>query len=232
MQRRTAAPPARRSLQDLSAGLFSLILSLRSSHDYGAEQELRQRILGYLSGIEREGLAAGIPRQDVEMIKFPLVAFIDETIINSEWSFRERWRDRPLQLELFGERMAGTRFFEYLEQVRRVGHERREVLEIYHLCLTLGFEGQYRIADRDRLPHILAEVRRELGYDPQDRREIRLAPNGKRRDSPTAGIRDIFPFWRVAGIAAGSLLVLFVIFWIWVDRALEQALKALPPPAL
>jgi type VI secretion system protein ImpK len=232
MQRRTAAAPARRSLQDLSAGLFSLILSLRSSSDYGGEEELRQRILDYLASIEREGLASGIPRQDIEMVKFPLVAFLDETIINSEWPFRENWRNRPLQLELFGEYMAGARFFEYLDRVRRAGPAQRAVLEIYHLCLTLGFEGQYRFAGREQLPGVLAGVRQELGYDPRDRREIRLAPNGKRRDNPTAGMRDTFPFWRVAGIAAGTLVVLFVIFWLWVDRALDQALKGLPSPGL
>jgi type VI secretion system protein ImpK len=216
-----------RSLQDLSTGLFSLILSLRSSSDYGPEEALRQKIINYLTSIEREGLAAGIPRPEVEAVKFPLVAFIDETIINSDWEHRQSWRDRPLQLELFGERMAGTRFFEQLAEVRRAGEARREVLEIYHLCLTLGFQGQYRISDRQHLDKLLADVRRELGYSTRRTREIRLAPHGKRRDAPVARQPTGFPFWRVLGLAAGAVAVLFVVFWFWINRAAEQALKAL-----
>ena len=40
-----------RSLQDLATGMFSLILSLRTSGSYGEEAALRQRIADYLAGM-------------------------------------------------------------------------------------------------------------------------------------------------------------------------------------
>ena len=134
------------SLPDMAATLFSLILSLRTSSNYGSENDLRRKIAGYLDQIDKEGLEAGIAREDLEAVKYPLVAFIDETILNSEWKGRESWREHPLQLDLFGETVAGERFFERLDKVRRAGEGKAELLEIYYLCMALGFEGKYKIA--------------------------------------------------------------------------------------
>ena len=43
-------------------------------------------------------------------------------------------------------RQAGERFFERLDKVRRAGEGKAELLEIYYLCMALGFEGKYKIA--------------------------------------------------------------------------------------
>jgi type VI secretion system protein ImpK len=133
------------SLPDLAASLFSLILSLRTSAAYGREDELRSRINEYLGRIDREGRDAGIAREDIEAAKFPLVAFIDETILNSNWEGRERWREHPLQLDLYRETVAGERFFERLEKIRAKGEAKADLLQIYWLCLVLGFEGKYKL---------------------------------------------------------------------------------------
>ncbi len=218
----------RRSLQDLATGLFSLVISLRGSGSYGGEDALRRRILGDLAGIDREGAAAGFGRDEIEAVKFPLIAFIDEVILASGWEHRERWRDRPLQYELFGDRMAGARFFENLARLRRGGDAQRDLLEVYHLCLTLGFEGQFKVTGREQLPPLIAEVRRELGYDPRDAREVRLAPNGKRRDNPVGGAQARFPIW-IAVAGAGLLLVIvYVVLQVSIHGAARGALAGLP----
>jgi type VI secretion system protein ImpK len=144
--------PARgvRSLPDLAGSLLSLILSLRSSKISGQETELRARIGEYLDRIDREGQRAGIARDDLEEAKFPLVAFIDETILNSDWSGRDQWMERPLQLELYGETVSGEKFFDRMERVRRGGEAKSDLLEIYYLCLALGFEGKYKILGQSR----------------------------------------------------------------------------------
>lgn len=221
-----AAAPAT-SLQELAAGLFSLILSLRGSCAYGTVDQLRSRLLGYLQGIEREGLAAGLPQDDVAAANYALVAFIDETILKSSWEHRERWRERPLQLELYGERMAGTRFFEFLTRARRGGPAKRDLLEIYHLCLTLGFEGEYAIRGREQLRPLIEEVRRELGLPEQLQKEIRLSPNGHRRDNPAFGGRDAFPLKRICLIAAGGLVLLWIVLALVLRGATNGALRQL-----
>jgi type VI secretion system protein ImpK len=50
---------------------------------------------------------------------------------------------RPLQLELYRENTAGENFFVRLRALLRAG-DRPVAVEIYYLCLVLGFQGAYR----------------------------------------------------------------------------------------
>ena len=68
------------------------------------------------------------------------MAFIDERILKSNWLGRAEWMKNPLQLELFGEYTAGENFFTRMRALLN----RREwsaSLEVYYLCLGLGFHG-------------------------------------------------------------------------------------------
>lgn len=217
-----------KSMLDLSTGMFSLILSLRENSDLGNAEHLRQQIKNFLGGMEKVGIAAGFTRSDLEAAKFALVVFLDEVILNSKWSDLEIWRDNPLQLSLFGERGGGTRFFSELETLRSAGNQKREVLEVYHLCLTLGFKGQFRISGQDQLDALLTDLRNQLGYDPNDRRELKISPHGKPRDRSVAAVRDTFPFWRFAALGVGVLLLLFIIFFFTAGYQTGQVIDAMP----
>ena len=80
--------------------------------------------------------------EDFEMAQFAVVAWINETIMSSDWQGKDRWRTQPLVLEKrsFNVAIAGEKFFEYLNAI---GPHQREVREIYYLCLAMGFKGQY-----------------------------------------------------------------------------------------
>lgn len=223
----TQQPP---TLLDLSSPLFSLVLSLRGSSDFGEAEALRQRIATFFTSLESEGVQAGAIREDVEAVKFALSVFLDETILDSHWIRREEWRDRPLQHQFFGERRGGSLFFTRLDELRRQGEAKRPVLEVYHMCLTLGFQGQYTLSGKDQLQSIINDLNSQLGYDPRDRRELKLSPHGKRRDSPSSTARDTFPFWRIVGVGVGVLLILFVIFYVVASYQTGQAVDLMPDP--
>jgi type VI secretion system protein ImpK len=215
------------NMVDLTTGMFSLIISLRDGRDFGEVDHLRQQVNNFLAGLDRAGAEAGYIRDDMEAAKFALVVFLDETILNSHWDKREIWRDNPLQLSLFGERGGGSRFFKELEKLRQQGEAKREVLEVYHICLTLGFEGQYRVSGMTHLKAILADLRNQLGYDPRDKRELKLSPHGKPRDRSVALVQDTFPFWKIAGISIGVLVVLFIVFYFIAGYSTRQAIDAI-----
>jgi type VI secretion system protein ImpK len=216
------------SLTDLAASVFSLILSLRTSANYGTLPELRARIGEYLDRIDREGLQAGIAREDLEAAKYPLVAFLDETILNSEWDGRMAWREHPLQLDLFGEGAAGDRFFERLDKVRGGGEAKADLLEIYWLCLALGFEGKYKILGPDKLRALVDDVGRELGLGRRGPGKRPLSPHGRHRETIRKSEGDRFPTLKVAIACVGGLLVLYLVLFFVMSWTGNGALHNLP----
>ena len=129
-------------LADVYAPCFSLALQLRATNEYGDAEVLRRRIKHLLETTRHEAKRTGLAPEDVREAEFALVAFLDETLLSSEWSQKDRWLARPLQLELYDRYDAGEAFFDRLDGLRANPGLHAEVLEVYYLCMALGFKGK------------------------------------------------------------------------------------------
>lgn len=89
----------------------------------------------------------GVSREDADLARFAVFAWIDEMILGSQWKERNRWLSEKLQYVYFDTGDAGEVFFEYLN---KLGPHQMEVREIYYLCLSMGFMGRY-VDEGDRL---------------------------------------------------------------------------------
>ena len=138
-----------------------MALWLRTQSDLGTPENLRQKILALFEKMEIEGAQRGVPPVDLHAAKFALTALLDETMMRSSWAGTSNWERRMLQEELFNTTNAGEEFFIKLEQLRRSERKETELLEVFHWCLLLGFEGKYN--DREALDPLIWELRQELG---------------------------------------------------------------------
>ncbi len=104
-----------------------------------------------------QAIAAGYPAEDVRYATFAAVAFLDESVLNSQNPIFADWLRKPLQEELFGTHMAGEVFFQYLQQLlgRNDSLDLADLLEIYYLCLLLGFGGRYSAGNRGELKQVM-----------------------------------------------------------------------------
>lgn len=145
----TAPPPGRSQANRLALlyqGLLTAVVRVCSKRQRIAEAEaFRTRTKAALQDVERDAIAAGYDTNDIKETHFAVVAFLDSVIFRSEEPIREDWERRPLQEELFGHAHAGDVFFEKLTRLleRRDSPELADVLEVYLLCLLLGFQGRY-----------------------------------------------------------------------------------------
>ncbi|MBK6687901.1 MAG: DotU family type IV/VI secretion system protein [Deltaproteobacteria bacterium] len=143
------------------------------------------KIKAALERFQQEARRAGHSPGDIDDARYALTALIDEVIQFSQWSGKLEWASRPLQAELYNERMAGVRFYERLEVVRQ---RSPGVLEVYHLCLGLGFLGRHRIGKSEELPRIMAATL--AGLEVSGGEELspdgvpRLQGGGRRRPFP------------------------------------------------
>ncbi len=157
----SSLPNTEQKLAELCTNIFSLALWLRTQSDLGAPENLRQKILPLFTKMETEGAQRGVPPVDLREAKFALTALLDETLMGSSWPGKSNWEKRMLQDELFNTTNAGEEFFIKLEQLRRAESKETAVLEVFHWCLLLGFEGKYN--DRETLDTLIWELSQELG---------------------------------------------------------------------
>ncbi|MFP4667967.1 MAG: DotU family type IV/VI secretion system protein [Desulfobacterales bacterium] len=112
----------------------------------------------------RYARSAKIPSSDWKRACFPVCAWVDEQIMCSSWSEKERWQQNQLQLKFFRTTMAGQEFFSRLDKLKESD---REIREVYTYCLALGFKGRY-YSDDDQLE--LSEIKADniLKYFSED----------------------------------------------------------------
>ncbi|MFQ5506254.1 MAG: DotU family type IV/VI secretion system protein, partial [Planctomycetota bacterium] len=114
---------------------------------------VRQRLLEIFR--EQEQRAQQSP-QIYELYKrasYLLVVTADDIILGADWEGADGWE--LLETELFQSRIGGTRFFELRKEPVYGG---QELLEIFYLCLALGFKGKYYGKGEEEL----AEIRQEI----------------------------------------------------------------------
>jgi type VI secretion system protein ImpK len=111
-----------------------------------------------------ESQAHGYSAEDAQRAMFAVVAFIDESVLNSRNPAFADWPRMPLQEEFYGGHVGGELFFRDLQSVmeRMDSTATADLLEVYCLCLQLGYRGRYGAGASGELPAILGRVREKL----------------------------------------------------------------------
>jgi type VI secretion system protein ImpK len=170
------------SLSMLYQGLLTGIVRVQSGRQHISDAEsFRKRTQTALQEVERDAVAAGYDGFDVRETHFAVVAFLDSVILNSTEPIRAEWERQTLQEELFGQTDAGVVFFEKLDRLRarRDSQQLADILEVFLLCILLGFGGRYS-----------GGLRGEL-YSIEDRLKARIEDiRGKTRRLSPAGLAE------------------------------------------
>lgn len=184
----------KKNLSEVASECLILILQLRSTIDYGDSANLKSRVYEMFERYEDNARRTGIDNEKIRLSKFALVAFLDETIISSEWPQKAEWLSDPLQIKLFDTFNAGEEFFIYMAELRLRSSQNKDVLEIYYLCLSLGFKGKYQLQSPENLRRIIDDLNLEL--HPDAFRSIdAISPNGKPRQGLVQTVKGGLPLW-------------------------------------
>jgi type VI secretion system protein ImpK len=109
----------------------------------------RTNIQNGLRAAEKDAIKRGYAPDDIRSVTLAVVAFLDESILNSNNPVFSSWHSMPLQEEMFGHHVAGETFFENLDKLlaRHDAHDVADILEVYALCLLMGYKGRYGLSD-------------------------------------------------------------------------------------
>jgi len=126
------------------ADAVTLATQLSQAPDLPAPEILRQRINATFETLRQRAQQADIASADAMEAIYALAAFMDEQILRSPWPARQQWMAQPLQLVYFHENTAGEGFYNRLAGLQ-ADPGRAHVVQIYYLCLALGFQGKYAV---------------------------------------------------------------------------------------
>jgi len=169
----------RENLALLYQGLLTGIVRIHSGRQPLVNADMfRRRTKEALAEVTREAMKRGYAADHTIESDFAVVAFLDEVLLSSKDPARDAWAQKPLLEELFNVSTAGELFFARIEKLQQRADtaELADILEVYYLCILLGFEGQYATSNKTEV-HILAgrlrqRIERIRGSDP------RFSPSG------------------------------------------------------
>jgi type VI secretion system protein ImpK len=210
-----------RSLLDLMFDGFYLVFLMRNGSAPTDADTFRARVKDFLAQIERGARQIGVDIEDVHLSKYAFCALTDEVVLAAGGAVAAQWERKPLQLELFGDQLAGEAFFDRLEQLRAQGAPKVQVLEVFHLCLLLGFQGKYLIEGSEKLGYLTARLGDEIaahkgtGGSP---RGSAFAPHADAPDRVSHRLRAEVPLWVLGSVMALALLLAFLGLRYTLDR--------------
>jgi type VI secretion system protein ImpK len=177
---------------------------------------------------ESRAIRAGYTENETAAAKYALVAVADESILLSNLPIKDEWLNRPLQMVFFDDFSAGETFYEKLDAARTNRTPKAaDVLEVFHLCLALGFKGKHgdaRGAERrrvlmDALANEISQVRGISADSP-------LAPAGLPEGAATVPRRLGFlasgPIWVVPLAVIVVLMLMLIVYGVRNDSYLTD----------
>ena len=193
-----AAPTEAHSLLDLMYDGFYLLFLLKGKHAPQDAEVFRERIKQFLTAFERGATRMNASAEDVYACKYAFCATVDEAVLMSGFKVREAWQRLPLQVQFFGEQLAGEQFFEKLEELRRQGAPRVQAMEVFHMCLLLGFQGKYLIEGSEKLGYLTARLGDEIARIKGQ--GAGFAPHWAAPDRIQHQLKNEVPLWVVASV--------------------------------
>lgn len=220
VMKRPAAPPAPPhaglELQRLMAGvnpllgaastLLALAERLRHTGAHDDPAALRRQLLEQVAEFEAAAGASGVARPKVTAARYLVCSFLDEVIASTPWGASSD--ERSLLQEFHEERSGADKAFQLLERLGQDPADNADLLELFYVCLRLGFEGRYRPAPdgRAQLEAIAARVFEVV-------RPGAATARARRLSEPKQGVAPhrhlevaALPLWLLALLTGGLLL--------------------------
>ena len=152
------------SLPLLYQGMLTAIVRIQSGRQPIVDADaFQKRMESLLAEIGSEALKLGVLNENVEDANYAVLAFLDETIQRSRDPDRSHWT--PMATSATAQRLTRGTFFERLNKIqgRPDSPDLADLLEVYCLCLLLGYEGSNSSAKSRTTGDLLMRIHRIRG---------------------------------------------------------------------
>jgi type VI secretion system protein ImpK len=211
----SALPVARTNSLALSfQDVITVVLRMR----YGTQRvpdarAFRTNVRNMIGAAVNNVRAMGYSDNASRMALYAIIAFLDETVLNSQDPAFADWARQPLQEEMFGGHVAGEAFFNNVNGLLNAPEtsEVADALELHAILLLLGYRGRYALGNAGDLQGVLNRIREKIT---RIRGPLVLARLTDAPEVKMASQRDkwLTTLWLTAGALAVLLILLFVVY--------------------
>lgn len=203
---------------------LTALVNERDKHEQLAQDEYRQMIEAAFADYSECLRLQNVSKEDSDLGKYALAAFIDEVVMSSTWHGKMDWMAKTLQWQYFGEHRGGEGFYNKLAELRQHGSEKVDLLELYYLCLELGFQGMYRVFQSENLDNLKRDLKVVI-------ERYRHYPDLQLSAASTEIVANIskrkYPYWKILLIACGVMLLIYAVLNIAISSSAGSTNKQL-----
>lgn len=220
-----------------SALLLSEVVRLKTNANPENFDALNERLNVAIKLFEHRALQEGVDGGQVMAARYVLCTVVDEAVVTTPWGNESAWSQMSLLSTFHNETFGGEKFFQLLEHLSRNPVKHLAMLELMYICLSLGFEGKYRVLPRGMLEleairdSLYRQIRQLRGDIPRE-----LSPHWEGLKEGRRKLVRIVPGWLVAVATVAGLALLYAGFsWVLHEQrgtVLQpyQAVEAAPAP--
>ncbi|MBF4560051.1 DotU family type IV/VI secretion system protein [Pseudomonas sp. p50] len=201
MQGAVTAATEKPGLKALVQDFISMALIVRKGRQVTSVTAFEASVDNFFSNLEREARSANYSVEQVKDTQYALCAFLDESVLRSgDNELRRHFELQPLQFRYFGVHLAGEGFFEKIDSLRSDVKKNLDVLEVYHLCLALGFEGKFSLGQKDQLRYLANTLGQDIARYKKTPKA--LSPDWALPDQVSQMLRHEVPVWLYLALIA------------------------------
>lgn len=215
------------ALTDEAAKLFALIGRLKLTPQHNDVESLHRQTIQTIQAFENNMRSGKTNLEIILAARYALCATIDETVLNTPWGSNSLWSNQSMLSTFHQETSGGEKFFLILNQILQQPAQNLELLELMFTCLSLGFEGKYRImpnghsqveALRDDLYQAIRSCRGDYEHN--------LSPRWAGIRIKTTILRQV-PIWVIAAFTAAVLVTIYAGFNYMLYQEMAPAIEQL-----
>lgn len=207
--------------------LLDLVVPLRHTMQPPDLGQLRERLALAIRTFETDARDTGVAPDAIGAARYALCTLLDETIAGTPWGSGV-WGSRSLLVAFHNEASGGEKFFLVLQRLSQEPARHLDLLELMYLCLALGLEGRFRVAENGQAQlttlreRLLALIRQHRGPV-----EPALSPAWRGAVAPAASPLRTTPVWVMAALGCGLLLGAQLLASTFLNRASDPVFARL-----
>ncbi|RXJ98324.1 type IV / VI secretion system protein [Arcobacter sp. CECT 8986] len=135
-----------------SIPIFEYIYTLDNKDDEFLDiNNVRENFVNKINQFQEKTNEFDVPETEILVTRYILCTFVDEMVNSTYFGKQHDWANNSLLSIFHNETYGGENFFHLMDKFLKTPAKYIHILEFMYICLSLGFEGKYRVISRGQI---------------------------------------------------------------------------------